>query len=66
MRGALTRKTTGVSNVASAPVRAGRNAEADIAESFRRARDAVGDVAKDLKHLRGRAGSLMKKPSPRD
>ena len=66
MRGALTGKTSGVGNAASAPLRAGRNAEADIAESFRRARGAVGDVAKDLRSLRGRAGSLVKKPPPLD
>jgi hypothetical protein len=46
-------------------VNAGRSAEGDIAESFRRARGAVGDVARDLKQLRGRAGTLVKKTKSR-
>ena len=50
-----------VGKVTSTPVRAGRSAEADVAEGFRRARSAVGDVARDLKDLRGRASSLVKK-----
>ena len=54
-----------VGKVTSAPVRAGRSAESDVAEGFRRARSAVGDVARDLKDLRGRAGSLVKQTKSR-
>jgi hypothetical protein len=50
-----------VGKMASARARAGRSAEGDIAESFRRARGALGDVARDVKQLRGRTGSLVKK-----
>jgi hypothetical protein len=53
-----------VGKMASAPVRAGRSAEGDVAESFRRARGTLGDVARDVKQLRGRAGSLVKKTKP--
>jgi hypothetical protein len=51
-------------SVATAPVRAARGAENDVAESFRRARGAVSQVARDIKDLRGRAGALVKKPRP--
>ena len=54
-----------VGKVTSAPARAGRSAEGDIADSFRRARGALGDVARDVKQLRGRAGSLVKKTKSR-
>jgi hypothetical protein len=64
VRDVLAGKTPGVSGTASARARAGRSAEADIAESFRRARGALGDVARDVKQLRGRAGSLVKKTKP--
>ena len=53
-----------VGKMASAPVRAGRNAESDLAENFRRARGALGDVARDVKQLRGRAGAFVKKTKP--
>jgi hypothetical protein len=65
IRGALSGKKADVGKVASAPVRASSAAEADLAESFRRARGAVGDVARDVKQLRGRAGSLVKKAKKR-
>jgi hypothetical protein len=65
VRDALAAKKPRVSKVASAPVRAGRSTESDVAESFRRARSAVGDVARDVKQLRGRAGSLVKKQPSR-
>jgi hypothetical protein len=65
VRDALTGNAPDVSRVTAAPVRAGRSAEGDIAESFRRARGAVGEVARDIKQLRGRAGSLVKKTKSR-
>ena len=54
-----------VGKVTSAPVRAGRGAEGDVAEGFRRARGALGDLARDVKQLRGRAGTLVKKTKSR-
>jgi hypothetical protein len=54
-----------VGKVTSAPVRAGRTAEADVAESFRRARGALGDLARDFQQLRGRAGLLVNKTKSR-
>jgi hypothetical protein len=61
LRGALAEKAPDVSRATAAPVRSGRGAEGDIADSFRRARGAIGDVARDIKQLRGRAGSFVKK-----